>query len=426
MATSEELRDRFRELRQSLDAIPTVTEPPKSILRILGSTRAEQQWNRLLAYFLDPIQPHGFGADHLTEFLDTIAVETGTDIEYYHRDIEAVSVTTEVTSPQDNRPDIVVRAPGKWFVCIESKVDATEGHKQTHRYVEDTHIGTEPKESYPDGHHYVFLSKAYAADARADGFVDLYWRHVVEAFREVLRRSHGRYPERSVAQLDDFLSTITRVTNMDDDTFTETQKEKIRLLDEYRDDIDALFAAAETLRKQAIEDWPELFLTELDAALWTDDWHYRYEDYREYGCLFKDGWYLDDAALEPTRDHTETRGSTGFRLHFNHMIRKESSFSEGELTYRLRTPTKVDLRDEFHAVYHSEDWQTELTPLLEERDITNKGNKANYLYKTYDVDQSGLPESYFRTLATAFEEHRPVADVIDDILAEAVENVRDG
>jgi hypothetical protein len=44
--------------------------------------------------------------------------------------------------------------------------------------------------------------------------------------------------------------------------------------------------------------------------------------------------------------------------------------------------------------------------------------------KTYDVDQSRLPESYFQTLATAFEEHVPIAEAIDNIVDEARENVK--
>jgi hypothetical protein len=39
------------------------------------------------------------------------------------------------------------------------------------------------------------------------------------------------------------------------------------------------------------------------------------------------------------------------------------------------------------------------------------------------VDQSGLPESYFETLAVAFEEHIPVAEVIDGIVNEATSNI---
>jgi hypothetical protein len=43
MATRDELTDRFRELRTSLEALPEVTEPPKPMLRILGSARSEQK-----------------------------------------------------------------------------------------------------------------------------------------------------------------------------------------------------------------------------------------------------------------------------------------------------------------------------------------------------------------------------------------------
>lgn len=423
MATSEELNERFRELRTSLEAQPAVSEPPKSILRILGSTRSEQEWNTLLAYFLDPSQPHGFDADLLKAFLDVAHDETGAEIAYYHRDIETVEVDTEEISPQNNRPDIVIRAPGEWFVCIESKVESTEGERQTDRYLEDTHIGSDEKSEFPeDGHHYLFLSKQYAADARADGFGDLYWNQVVDAFHRKLRRSHGRYPERSVNQLEDFLSTISQVTSMDDDDFTTIQKEKVRLLNEYRTDIDALLEAAESLRERAIEDWPEMFRNHVDDELWTDDW-WIYQDDTESGTICRHGWWLDDEDLQPTSAIEETYGDRGFRLFFNHLIRREESFSRGKLTYRLRSSTNVPLRDEFNRLYNSERWQQELQPLFEERDITNKGNKRNYFLKTYDVDQSRLPESYFETIATAFEEHRPIVTVVDEILDEALQNV---
>lgn len=425
MATSDDLRGRLRELRTSLEALPEVSEPPKPTLRILGSMRAEQKWNRLLAYFLNPNQPHGFEADLLKTFLEKVAQETDLDVDYYHRDFENITIESEVTSPQNNRLDILIRTPGEWFICIESKVQASEGTRQTQRYVEDTHIGNEQKKEYPeDCMHYLFISKEYTPDSAADGFEDVYWRHIVEAFQRHLNLSHGQYPRRSVSQLEDFLSTVITVTNMEDDEFEQIQKEKIKLLSEYRNDFEELFEAAETLRQRSIDEWPELFLNELDDSLWTDDWHYRYEDYREYGCLFRGGWYLDDDALKPTIDHEETQGPTGFRLHFNHMIRREDSFAKGELTYGLRCPTRVDLRDEFYNLYNSAKWQNQLGPLLEEREITNKGNKSNYMVKNYDVDQSGLPESYFQTLAFAFEEHLPVAEVVDDILEEAVENVK--
>lgn len=424
MSTSGTLEERFRELRTSLKALPEVSEPPKPMLRILGSTRSEQTWNTLLAYFIDPSQPHGFGIDLLKAFLDTVQRESDRPFRYYHRHLESIEVETELTSPANNRLDIVLRASDDWFLCVESKVDATEGDQQTVRYVGDDHIGDEMKENYPDaGRHYVFLSKEYSPDSDADAFEDLYWMQVVEAFESVLSRSHGRYPERSVNQLREFLSTVTQVTNMEDDDFTEIQKEKVQLLSEYRDDIDALFEGAESLRQRSIEDWPELFKRHVDEELWTDEWHTR-PDYGDWGILFKDGWYLDDSHLEPTLDPDDTHGDHGVRIHFIHLIRKEEAFSRGRLTFLLRCPTRVDTRDEFNRLYNSDRWQERLDPVLDEAGITNKGQMRDYTTKTYDVDQARLPESYFETLATAFAEHLPLADIVDDVVTEAAENVR--
>jgi hypothetical protein len=95
---------------------------------------------------------------------------------------------------------------------------------------------------------------------------------VVETFQAELNLSHGQYPERSVSQLDDFLSTIITVTSMQDDDFETIQKEKVQLLSEYREDIDELLGAAESLRERAIEDWPEMFRRQVDDELWTDEW----------------------------------------------------------------------------------------------------------------------------------------------------------
>jgi hypothetical protein len=421
MTTGGELPDRFRELRTSLEALPEVTEPPKPMLRILGSARAEQKWNTLLAYFLDPSQPHGFGVDLLKAFLDKACQVTDEEIEYYHRDIEQVSVETEVSSSQGNRLDIVIRASGEWFVCIESKVDAPQEPGKPERYVHDPEIGNQKKAEYPDdGHYYLFLSKEFAPNVTADKFDDLYWRHIVDAFQEELKLSHGRFPERSVSQLNDFLSTIITVTNMEEDDFNQIQREKVQLLSEYREDIDELFDAADSLRTRALEEWPDRFRSHVDDDLWTDTWHARDS---EWGTIHIDGWYLN-GDLEPTDDVKETRGNDGIRLHFMHYLRHEESFKQGELRYELVCNTRVDLRDEFHRLYNTDRWQAKLKHILEEQDIENVGNKTEYTRKIYAVDQSRLPESYFETLAVAFEEHLPVAEVIDEILDEAVANVK--
>ena len=57
--------------------------------------------------------------------------------------------------------------------------------------------------------------------------------------------------------------------------------------------------------------------------------------------------------------------------------------------------------------------------------LPTRATKKTYFIKTYDVDQSRLPESYFETLAIAFEEHLPIVEVVDEILDEAVANVKE-
>lgn len=225
-----------------------------------------------------------------------------------------------------------------------------------------------------------------------------------------------------MAQLEDFISTIDMVTSTDEDDFTSAQKEKVRLLSEYRSDIDELLDAAETLRERAVDEWPTLFQSQLDDDLWTNEWNIRRDD-KEYGLLYRHEWYRDDEDLAPTTDYEATWGDRGFRLHFAHMIRQKRSFARGELTYSLICPTSVPLRDEFNELYNSDRGQDKLRPLLEERNITNKGNKRVLMTKTYDVDQSRLSESYFETLATAFEEHLPIAEEMDNVLVKACQSL---
>lgn len=420
MAESVDLQNQFRELQESLDAIPAVKEPPQPLLRVLGSARSEQSWNTLLTYFLDPEQPHGFDARMLIQFLDLVDEHTVAPIDYYHRDLEKIRVDDEVSSPQNNRPDIVIRVPDKWFLCIECKVDAPEGRNQLQRYLDDPNIGDEAKEEYPvDGDFYIFLSRRGATDAGSSEFADLYWEDVATTLQAELNSNRGQYPERSVNQLADFLKTVRGVTNMEPDDFTETQKEKIQLLAEYRDEIDELFDAADSLRSSLARngEWVPPFLEIAEERnIWSDEWHTRPD---KYGCLFRDGWYLD-GDRESTIDESETREDGGHRLHLIHLIRNKSSFQDGELTMILRCSTNTDIRSEFHRRFNSDRWQEKLRPVFEERDITNKGNKRDYTRKSYGVNQSGLPESYFETLATAFEEHKQVAELADAIHQEAL------
>lgn len=90
------------------------------------------------------------------------------------------------------------------------------------------------------------------------------------------------------------------------------------------------------------------------------------------------GWCRDNDSLEPTNVYDETTGDIGFRLHFNHLIRKRKSFAGAELTYRLRSPTRVNLPAWLYELYNSDEWQQQLESSLKERGIANTGNKQDY------------------------------------------------
>ncbi|WP_299235001.1 hypothetical protein [Natronomonas sp.] len=70
---------------------------------------------------------------------------------------------------------------------------------------------------------------------------------------------------------------------------------------------------------------------EVDDERWTDE-RWIYEGSAESGTICRRGWWLDDENLEPTSTIGDTYGDTGFRLFFNHMIRRTGSFSRGTLT----------------------------------------------------------------------------------------------
>jgi hypothetical protein len=69
-------------------------------------------------------------------------------------------------------------------------------------------------------------------------------------------------------------------------------------------------------------------------------------------------------------------------------------------------------------------WKTEAGGKT--RVLQNQGYQRDYTEKSYDVDQSGLPGTYFDTLVTAFEEHLAVAEAVDEIHQEALSNITQG
>ena len=106
--------DADRELKELVNEfqaeIQNPDDPNKTIVDIIDPAikaedvpRTEGVWQELLVYFLSPQQEHGFGADILHEFLNTI--ETATSIEGLGRPTEDLTIEREKWTSTGDRID---------------------------------------------------------------------------------------------------------------------------------------------------------------------------------------------------------------------------------------------------------------------------------------------------------------------------------
>lgn len=102
-------------LLRAFRSLPAVAPREPTLLEITGFQRQEILSSNVLAFFLDPANPHGLG----TALLDALLVAVGADPTQGETPI---TVRTEVYTTQGKRLDIVVDA-GSVVVAIENKID---------------------------------------------------------------------------------------------------------------------------------------------------------------------------------------------------------------------------------------------------------------------------------------------------------------
>lgn len=411
----KELSNSLAEFQQNFMQLSNVEEPPQTLLHILHRETKETYWNKILSYFLDPAEPHGFGTDLLEAFLSLLDANSELDFEFDRLDFEGLKVKSEwvMRGTGGIKPDITIYREGRWFVCIEMKVGASEHEDQTSGYVGSEKIGTitksdltENDEDSTTGHNYVFLAREGSADADADQFVNIPWREVIETLSWFERQSYGRYPAKSQAQLNDFLDTIRREVYMTDEKTEHNQIDKMRLYFEYADTIDKVESAFDAVYEREKETWQKRFLDDFRPANWGEEWCC---GHGTFGHIHRKAWRC-------TSERKQTNdGDAPYRISLVHNIRKQSSFKQGTLTLRLYCPPGADdkFRDEFNKQFHSD---KKIHDLLGKRNIKLKHDaKQWYTMWSRSFDEKQLPKSYYETLRTAFEEHQEVADDITRI-----------
>jgi hypothetical protein len=185
-------------------------EPNRTLLDVIGRATREEDWQRLLAYFLRPANSHGFEDAILEAFIRTVEAET--EISGLRGPLDSVRVDVEVQTASQDRVDLLLTQADEWFLCVELKVNAAEHGTQTVSYVETDYIGTRSKGDFPpDGHHYLYLTADGDDQPTANAFEHLTWTAVADEWQSVLDRHQngdGSYPNRGAAQFAEFLTTV--------------------------------------------------------------------------------------------------------------------------------------------------------------------------------------------------------------------------
>ena len=159
------------------------------------------------------------------------------------------------------------------------------------------------------------------------------------------------------------------------------------------------------------------FLDSYVPETWTDEWHC---SPNIYGQFYHAAWRTDGPPRNP---------STSTRLHFVHLIRERSSFTDGEPTVQLRWPGPSIYKDMFKRVFLSSRFQEELETALGKYDICkrtdfNQDDTPRFTEKVYTLDRMRLPDSYYETLTAAVREHQKLEPVISQMLNTAISETK--
>ena len=264
---TDSLADQLVGLKSDLDGLPEAKEPPSTILQIIRNNQQEEEWQQLLFHYLSPDESHGLDHALLEHMLSALSNRGDLDFTFSGLDLADVQVEQEVMIPNGRRPDAVVWASEEWFICWELKINAAERDDQTRDYADAESFESIDltKEDVPDsGHYYVYLAPKDASPPEADEFVQISWEWVAEQTQTFLNESHGEYPSRTTAQLEQLVGTIQSEVTMTD--YQEYQQEKAQLGFDYYNEIQEVQSAFEDQWNKFTDSWGLHLAQALDNA----------------------------------------------------------------------------------------------------------------------------------------------------------------
>ncbi len=232
VARSEYMPNDYEALLDAFGRLPARVERLPTFMEIAGYPHYENACSNVLAFYLDPEQPHGLGT------LVLAALARAGDISQADEGVAGnVSVEREVVTGAGNRIDIVIESDTHAIV-IENKIRARVNNPLAD-YAEYQDSRT------PEGRekHRFLLTLAPTAEGSVWGFKNITYTGFVAEIRETLGRHVSSADTRYLTLLLDFLNTLENLhkeTRMDARFF--------RLLSERSDEIEALLGEVKAFR----------------------------------------------------------------------------------------------------------------------------------------------------------------------------------
>ncbi|ADJ17029.1 PD-(D/E)XK nuclease family protein [Halalkalicoccus jeotgali] len=425
--TQNTLTRHFDELQSQLERLPETDEPPPTTLQLLGQSRQEGDWQRFLAYFLSPKEPHGLDYAAVEQFLQGLSDRDDINFEFSRFDLEDINVATEVPIP-NGRLDVLIWCEEEWFVLCELKIDSAEGDGQTPKYTTTEtfqNIDLDPADVPEDRRHYLYVTPDRSLPT-SPVFVAIGWSWIAAQLRAVQKSDYGSYPARTTGQLDDFIDTIETELTMTDHERNETEKASLYV--DYYDEIDEVQGAFQNGWNDLINTWGRRLATTLDAAQLVEgpegvppvpdedvllqlpdgEGRRRYWLCRQangkWSWLFPTEWWTHLDRGEPVYRNEKPNARIGF-LHRPEFDR-ETVLGDHELTFYLRNaPSGNDkFYPRFAERFNSDDRIAAALPERSER----RSRKSNVVEGTYEIDideHDSLFSGYIAALATAVDDH---------------------
>lgn len=274
------INEQIEAIRQQLDSTERLPVPT---LEVIGEEQVEAHWQSLLVYFIRQGNPHGFGSDVLSAFLDAVKFHSKTELKPESYDADKINIQSEV--PTGNGVvDLLITHEDDWFMCIELKVRSSETGNQTVRYANASHLGNLAVSEYESRREYLYLAPESSSEPISDLFVSISWHQIVSELENVLREGQGQYPAKSTAQLADYIDTIKRELNMTD---TNEISEETKLYIEHHDLVDRLKDSFKDERKSLYRQLKQAFFdgSDIDPDYWQVN-----NSPKRYINFYKESW----------------------------------------------------------------------------------------------------------------------------------------